>query len=191
MKKICLVGAVDKRAISYPLLKVLMHLGKTLVVSDDGVYRRFSEELETSYGFENSEFLITPVITETVQKEVENKAFQFDYIVYITSNEIPLQCDKVIYCRGVDKGIATKTTLKQLENIEHTEVYVTFSRLEDSSLLKIEPTKGIMAYIFECEERKEFQATKEVAYASMLEKFFDKELDIPKASIKGLLQRKG
>jgi hypothetical protein len=81
--------------------------------------------------------------------------------------------------------------MKVLENTEHIEVVMTFSKVEDASLLKIEPTKSIMAYIYECEDTKLFQDTKDVAYATMLDKFFDKELDIPKASIKGVLQRKG
>jgi hypothetical protein len=191
MKRICLVGPVDKRAISYPLLKVTMFLGKTLVITDDGVYRRFAENYEATFGFENSDFIVTPLITEEVLAEVEKLKNQYEFIVYITTNEIPPECDKIIYCHGVDKGIANNSTMKVLENTEHIEVVMTFSKVEDATLLKIEPTKSIMAYIYECEDTKLFQDTKDVAYATMLDKFFDKELDIPKASIKGVLQRKG
>lgn len=189
MKKICLLGAVDKRAVSYPLLKCLMFLGKVLVVTDDGVYRRFADEYESRFSFENSEFIVTPVIDEEVQKEVDSISHSYDYVVYITTNEIPSGCDKIIYFRGVEKSIASKGTLKVLENMEYKEVYITFSKLQDSSALKIEPSKSVMSYVFECEDKKEFVPTKDAGFASMLFTFFEKELDIPKASIKKLLLR--
>lgn len=191
MNQICLIGPVDKRAISYPLIKTLMFLGKTLIVTDDGIYRRFDEDYGSRFSFENSEFIIAPVITEEILQEVKGLASSYENILYITTNELPSGVDKVLYCRGVDKGVVTESTLKALENTDHTEVYVTFSKLTDNSLLKIQPTKSALDYIMECEDRKSFLATKDSAFATMLDKFFSQELDIPKASIKGLLLRKG
>jgi hypothetical protein len=191
MKKICLIGPVDKRAIAYPLLKCLMFLGKTLIITDDSVYRRFSETYETRFGFAQSEFIVAPVIDKDVIDHVESVSSTFDYVLYITTNELPVGMDKILYCHGIEKGIATSDVLSVLENIDHTEVYVTFSRVADNTALKIEPSKSIMAYVFECEDRKDFVGTTDGAYSSMLHKFFEKELDVPKATLKGLLQRKG
>lgn len=191
MKTICLIGPVDKRAISYPLIKTLMHLGKTLVVTDDGVYRRFDTEYASRFSFENSDFIVTPVIDRTVQEEVNQIADLYETVLYITTNELPPNCDKVVYCRGVDRAILNLGVLDALEEKEFIEVYVTFSKLSDNTLLKIEPNKNTLAYIYECEDKKEFLPTKESAYSDMLSKFFESELDIPKNTIKGLLQRKG
>jgi hypothetical protein len=191
MKKICLVGPVDKRAIAYPLLKCLMFLGRTLVVTDDSVYRRFSETYETEFGFANSEFSVVPVVTKEVEERINSISSTFEYVLYITTNELPEGMDKILYCHGVEKGIATSGVLSVLENIEYTDVYVTFSRVTDSEALKMEPSKSIMSYVFECEERKDFVGTTDGSYAAMLHKFFEKELDVPKATIKGLMTRKG
>ena len=69
MRKICLLGGVDKRAIAYPLIKVLMFMGKTLVVADDGVYRRFSDDYALRFNYQNSDFIISPLIDEGILEE--------------------------------------------------------------------------------------------------------------------------
>lgn len=191
MKKIALIGPVDKRSIAYPLLKCLMFLGKVLVVSDDGTYRRFSSTYETDFGFGNSEFIITPKVTEEVLEDVKRRSNVYDYLVFITTNELVDGMDKVLYCHGVGKNMASENTLTDLEKVEFIDVYITLSKTGDPKALKIEPSKGVMSYIFACEESQQFVATKDASYTSMLYKFFDKEMGIPKNSIKGLLQREG
>ena len=187
MKQICLIGPVDKRPIAYPLIKCLMYLGRVLVVADESVYRRFSEDLETDYTHNNSEFHISATPN---YKELKERGEAFDYVVYITTNELPEGNDKVIYCRGINKNICTTPVLKVLDDIEHIEVYLTFSKPTEEKALKVEPSKGVMTYINECEEQMEFVATKDAAYANMLQKFFEKELELPLKAIKGLLGRK-
>lgn len=192
MKKICLIGPVDKRAISYPLIKTLIFLGKTLIVTDDGIYRRFDEEYNNRFSFENSEFIVTHNIKdEEVKREIEQISSSFDYVLYITTNELPEDCDKIVNCKGVDKGFVSRSVEKEIEKSEHIEVYVTFSKLSDSSLLKIEPNKSTLSYLAECEDKKEFLSTKDASFATMLSKFFETELDLQKSTIKGLLLRKG
>jgi hypothetical protein len=191
MKRICLIGPVDKRAIAYPLIKCMMFLGKTLVVTDDSVFRRFSESYDLNFGLANAEFIITPVIDKTVLTHVTSVESSFDYILFLTTNELPPDCDKVLYCHGVEKGFCSSGVLKALENVEYTEVLVTFSKVTDTSVVKIEPSKSVMTYIFECEDKKEFVESADSSYASMVEQFFTKELDVPKKTLSGLMRRKG
>lgn len=191
MKQICLLGPVDKRVIAYPLLKVLMFLGKTLIIADDGVYRRFDDEFRMRFAFGNSEFIITPQVSPVLLAEIEGLAPSFDFVLFITNNELPSACDKIIYCRDTEKAIISNGTLSALEDQDFTEVYVTFSRLRDSSLLKVEPSKALMSYIWDCENAKRFSVLKDQGVAFMLEKFFQTELGVPKTTIKGLLAREG
>lgn len=190
MKKINLVGPVDKRAIAYPLIKTLMFLGKVLIVTDDSNFRRFSETKELCFDFAQSEFMTVLDIDSSVLGEVNSRSGGFEYILFISTDNFVEGCDRTLYCHGVDKSFASKYTITEIEKSEFTEVFITFSKLEDPKALKIEPSKSVMGYIFDCEEKQEFLGTKDPAYATMLHKFFEKELDIPKATIKGLLLRK-
>jgi hypothetical protein len=168
-----------------------MFLGKVLVITDDASFRRFSPSYATEFGFETSEFIVTPLVSEEVIDAAKRKESVYDFVVYITTNELVSGMDKVLYCHGVGQNMATEDVMTQLEKEEYTDVYVTLSKVGDSKAMKIEPSKGVMEYIFSCEENQEFIGTKDVAYSSMLYKFFEKEMGIPKNSIKGLLQRKG
>lgn len=190
MKRICLIGPVDKRIISYPLLKCLMLLGKTLVVTDDGVYRRFHERYESDFDFGHSRFIVTPKIDQCVLEKVRELENQYDYILYITTNELPEACDRVVYVRGLEKSICSQDTLDALENIEHAEVLITFDKNANTEAVKITPTMSSLAYVMACEENKEFVDIKDARYASIMFKLFEKELDISEKAIRSIMKRK-
>lgn len=188
-KILCIVGATDKRAITYPLIKTLMHLGRTLIVSDDGVYRRFDDTYQTNFDFGNSEFLITPKVDEAIMESVSQKEGQFEYIVYITTDEVPPKADKVIYCRGIDKGFASQDTLKLIEESEFIEVLVTFDKVQDKKALKIAPTIKQYQYLNRCEDRKEFLPSADTSFVTVVATFFEEQLDLPKNTIKAILTK--
>ena len=189
MKRFCLIGPVDKRFIAYPLLKVLMHLGKTLVVTDDGVYRRFDEGYGKRFSVGHSDFIVEPVIDSNVLEEVKGISSGYETVLYITTNELPESCDKIVYCRGVDKGLITPDVLEVLENKEYVQVYITLAKLKDSGVLKIAPGKGLLEYVMACEDRKMFLPTRDTYYVTMISTLFEDKLGVPKSTIKGLLQR--
>ena len=189
MRKICLLGGVDKRAIAYPLIKVLMFMGKTLVVADDGVYRRFSDDYALRFNYQNSDFIISPLIDEGILEEVASVEDSYDSILFITTNELPLGCDKVIHCRGVEKAFSSKAVLNEAEKLDYKEVYVTSSKVDSDSNLVINPNKAVYSYLSVCEDKKEFIGTKEGALTSLLLSLFDKELNLPKKTVSGLLRR--
>lgn len=189
MKKICLLGGVDKRAIAYPLIKVMMYMGKTLIVADDGVYRRFSDTYDTRFNYQNSDFIIAPVITEDIISEVDKVADLYENILYITTNEVPDGCDKVVYGRGKERAICSTGVLNEAEKTDFIEVYVTYGKVESSTNMKIEPNKAVLSYLSECEDKKEFLGTKDGAFTSLLVTLFDKELNLPKKTVQGLLRR--
>lgn len=193
MKKIAIIGAVDKRVIAYPLLKVLTYLGKVLVVTDESTYRRFDENYSRRFEANLINYWVETEVTEKTYQEVDNLVTPYDFVVFITTNEIPPSTDKIIYCRGIDKGFGTPDVVQQLEEKPIDEVltvYVTFSKLEDKTLIRLEPSKTMYMYIAECEDKKEFVDLKDTATASMLYKFFEDELGVPKSTIQGLLKRK-
>lgn len=185
-----LVGAVDKRGIAYPLLKVLMLTGRTLVITDDAMYRRFDDEYRVDFGFENSHFLIQPVITQELVNRLMPIIANFDNVVYITTTEI-IKADKTIYLRGINRAILGNEPLRQLEEVDHIEVFVTYSRLEDTRALKLEPSKAQLKYFSDCEDNREFLDTKDVTFVALLEALFEKELDMPRKTIKKIMLRKG
>lgn len=200
MQQFLLIGPVDKRPITYPLLKVLSYLGKTLVVADDGNYRRFADNYESEFELGNIDFSITPVVTEEVFKQVNETHEIYDYVVYITNNELPQSEDylnniaKIIHCRGVDKGFISKANAQVLEDLPSEKTltaYVTYSNVEDKRLLKVTPNKGTLSYVSECEDKKEFVDIKDSMYATLIYTFFEKELHLPKETIAKLLKRKG
>lgn len=190
-KTLALLGATDKRAISYPLIKVLMHLGRTLIVTDDGLYRRFDEDYNTNFDFENSEFLIIPKLEDEHKELINQKSKSFEYVLYITTNEIPDNASKIVYCRGIDKGLASISTLRQIEDSEFIEVLVTFDKVADKKALKIVPSIKQYKYFSQCEDRKEFLDSADSAFVTLLTTFFEEQLDLPKSTIKSILARKG
>ena len=188
-KILCIVGATDKRAITYPLIKTLMHLGRTLIVSDDGVYRRFDETYQTNFDFGNSEFIIVPKVDAELIESINQKEGQFEYVVYITTDEVPPKADKIIYCRGMDKGFASQDTMKLIEESEFTEVLITFDKVQDKKALKIAPTIKQYQYLNRCEDRKEFLPTADPSFATVITKFFEEQLDLPKNTLKAILTK--
>lgn len=188
-KILCIVGATDKRAITYPLIKTLMHLGRTLIVSDDGVYRRFDDTYQTNFDFGNSEFIITPQVDSTLIDSINQRDAQFEYILYITTNEIPPNTDKVVYCRGIDKGLASEDTLKQIEESEFIEVLITFDKIQDKKALKIAPSIKQYQYLNRCEDHKEFLPSTDPAFVTVVASFFEEQLDLPKNTIKAILSK--
>lgn len=194
MKTLALIGPVDKRVISYPLIKVLSFLGKTLVITDDSTYRRFAENYEQRFQVGTVDFIVEPLVTEKNYEEVEKNPVPYDFVVYITTNELPPKYDHVVHCRGIDKGFGTKPIVDQLDNEPQDKVstvYITYSKIEDKTLHHVEPSKNALAYCAECEDKKEFTDIKEPTMASNIYTFFEKELNIDKSTISGLLKRKG
>ena len=186
-------GATDKRVVTYPLLKVLMHLGRVLIVTDDALYRRFDGEYGTNFEFENSEFIVVPKVDDSVIEMVKQKQGVFEYVVYITTNEVP-QSDKVVCVRGINKGLPSLSVQEQLEKIENSqyiEALFTFEKVEDKKALKITPSIKHYEYVTLCEDRKEFLESKDVAFSSLITTFFSEQLGLDKTKIKTVLGKEG
>lgn len=191
MKTICLIGPVDKRAIAYPLIKCLTELGRALIITDDSVYRRFSDNYDTEFSYSNSEFRVVTIVDEEVIKEVEQVKTNFEYVLYITTSELPDGCDKVIYAHGVGKSFLGEDLVSSIENKECREVIITMTPVKDKTIPKITPDKTVMSYIYACEEHKEFLPSKDSGFITMVTTLFEEELEVPKNTIRGLLLRKG
>ena len=82
MKQIQLVGPVDKRAIAYPLFKMCDTMGKTLVVTDDANFRRFSDDYSNEFTLGRSDFVITNDISQAIIGDLGVKLNTYDYVIF-------------------------------------------------------------------------------------------------------------
>jgi len=190
--EILLYGLADKRFIAYPLLKVVKELGKVLVVSDDGCFRRFSDEGVLEFSLGNIDFMVSANY-ESISQEVSSIKHQYNYIVYVLSNEIPQGVTKVIQVKGVSKhfyDLENENTFHvDNKELDIVDVVVSFNKLKDKEVLTIIPSKSLIEYVYNCEDSRDFLATKDSSYASMLQVFFEKELGFNKNQLKSLLAK--
>lgn len=187
MYSICLIGGVDKRVIAYPLLKCLGLMGKTLVIADNSVYRRFGENYETDFELGQLGFKVLPVIPKDVT-ELDINVDIYDYVLYITTNEV-IVSDKVVYCHGLEKAIASPKVLNALEGMDIKDITLTMGKVEKGTLA-IGYSKEAMGYICSCEEHKDFVPCTGVSFSTLMVELFDDVFKMSKDNMKKLLARK-
>lgn len=156
MIKICLIGPVDKRIIAYPLIKVLDNIGKTLVVTDDANFRRFSDDYGNDFAFGRSEALVVRNVQEIESKEKIPNMSGFDFVVFVTTNELIKDSDLIVYCHGANRSLVTPDVLEELEGIEYKEVLLSNVKNTDKNVLKVPVVTETIDYVWKCEEAKVF-----------------------------------
>ena len=102
MKQIQLVGPVDKRAIAYPLFKMCDTMGKTLVVTDDANFRRFSDDYSNEFTLGRSDFVITNDISQAIIGDLGVKLNTYDYVIFINTNDLIDNNDCLVYYNNAD-----------------------------------------------------------------------------------------
>ncbi len=190
MKKICIVGPIDKRVVVYPLIKVADLVGKLLVVTDDANFRRFGDDFEKEFNRGNSDFLILNDIDD--DEILENKGFRvanYDFIIYITTKSLIKDCDKYVYCHGMSKTVLPEKTLFELDKVEHTEVYITQSVLKEKGIIKVGVDKVTMGYVWGCEESRSFVPLKDSNMAKISSFLFADYIGVSQDEYKKLLLR--
>lgn len=156
MKRVTIVGAVDKRLIVYPLMHVLGLTGKTILVTDDGNLRRFGDTYEKEFSKGINDVRVVQEVSERVEEKGE-----YDFEVYVTTNEIVDESDLVVYCHGLHKTFATEPVIEKFEELESKqEVLVTASRVKEveKGVTRLEISKDTIGYVCDCEEHKDFIA---------------------------------
>lgn len=164
MKRICILGPIDKRIITYPLIKVLDLTGKLLVVSDDACFRRFADDLGTEFMYGQSQFLITPTVTKDYASSKGYKEDEYDFVLYTTTNERFDDVDALIYCHGINKSMLDEVDLEFLEELPHKEVIISPNKIpvpkgeapKESKAIKIDLLKDCLHYVYTCEENRSF-----------------------------------
>ena len=156
MKRIEILGPVDKRAIVYPLFKACDVLGKVLVISDDSNLRRFADKYEKEFTVGRSDFIILPEVTKETVAELSVKFAGYDYVLLVTVNTIFDDCDCIVYCHGAGQLYCNEDVLEGLEEIAHKDVVISAQKPKEKgeTFLSIEG-KGLK-YIWDCEESKMF-----------------------------------
>lgn len=160
MRQIQLLGPVDKRAIAYPLFKVCDIMGKTLVVTDDSNFRRFGENFEREFTVGRSDFVIVNDVSKAILEELGVRLSNYDYVIFITTNELIDSNDCLVYCHGNDNLVCSDTNLDYLDAIEHIDVTISIQKPKKEkgekagAYLSVD-TKSF-AYVWECEESKMF-----------------------------------
>ena len=189
MKKICLIGPVDKRAITYPLIKLLDLTGKTLIVSDDGNFRKFDDEFEPLFTKGRVDFRIIPVLDDEGVESINTTGY--DYVIYVVANLLVKDCDKYVYCHSLNKGVCTKDVIDTLEDKveDYKDVVITPSVVKDRSILKVPMDKDTIGYIWGCEEANQFIPCKNAKITKLIAYLFSDVLDIPQDTIVKALGR--
>lgn len=199
MKKFCFIGPADKRLVIYPLLRCLSFMGKTLVITDNPMFKRFSDDYNTDFELGTIEFKIIPKLDEQYSSEIKIHS-SVDYVIYDLLNELPKgDIDKIFYCHGINKCICREDVIQCLKGKECVDVYITMSKVKDMNSFHLKYTKDYMSYVCECEENREFVSYKNTSYSIMIDKFFQKEIQVSlkesksttssKAVINGLMER--
>lgn len=198
MKRVCILGPIDKRVLVYPLIKVLELTGKTLVVTDDACFRRFAPDLGLDFECGQAKFVIRPKVNEGVLTEVGLSEDAFDYVVYVTTDELILNCDSTVYCHGVNKSMLSEDNLEFLGDIKYKEIIISPNKIpekEENSVvnpIKVNILKDMLHYVFTCEENRSFMY--QTKAGSLLPKIianvFEDSLGISAETIAKLLERK-
>ena len=194
MKKICLIGPVDKRVLAYPLLKILDLTGKTLVVTDDSNFRKFSDNYSMSYSIGRADVRIVNNINsddfDIKSLDLSVKLDEYDYILYITTNELISGCDSVVYCHSLNKAMCTEDVLSVLEGVEHKDVTITTGVIKEKGILSITLDKNSLKYIWCCEETKLLCECKDANICKSVAYLFSEVLGVSKDSLIKTLGRK-
>ena len=175
MKKINLIGPVDKRLVAYPLLKAMIMLGKTLVITDDANFRRFSDKYELNFNYAQSDFIILHNISDFKEDMLDQPITVYDFILYITTNEL-VESDLVVYCHGLNKSIVTEEVKEKLEDIEHKEIYITTTPIKQKGIIQITVGKN-MSYVWGCEEYRLFMPCSDTSITKVVAHVFTDILD--------------
>lgn len=189
MKKICLIGPVDKRILAYPLLKVLDLTGKTLVLTDDANFRRFSDDYGSEFSIGRIDIKVIHDITPNILS-VLKVGDDYDYALIITTNTLIDDCDSVVYCHSLNKAMCTPEVLEVIEGVEHKDVTVTCSVVKDKGILKMVVDKAGLGYIWYCEETKLFCECKDAKLSKAVAYLFSDVLGISQDSIVKTLGRR-
>lgn len=193
------MGPVDKRVITYPLMKVLELSGKVLVITDDSCFRRFDDLLGTDFSLGQAHFIIRPKVSAETPTEEGFREEDFDYVVYITTNELIKDCDSLVYCHGVNRSLLSDDNLDFLEENPHSEVLISPNKIlekdfenKKSKVIKVDILKDMLHYVFSCEENRTFmyQTKPGSLIPNILANVFSDTLGIPASSIAKILERK-
>lgn len=201
MKRICILGPVDKRIITYPLVKVLDLTGKLLVVTDDACFRRFADDLGAEFMYGQSQFLVTPFVTKETTKERGYKEEDFDFVLYTTTSERIDEVDALIYCHGVNRSMLPDDDLEYLEEIPHKEVIISPNKIPENKEeekskkdkpVKIDLLKDCLHYVYTCEENRSFmyQSKPGTALPKVLEYLVGNVIGLNADKIAKILERK-
>lgn len=188
MKKINLIGPVDKRLVAYPLLKAIDLIGKCLVITDDANFRRFADDYSLNFNFGNSDFIIVHEMEKFKEEDLDQPITVYDYILYITTNTI-VESDLIVYCHGLNKSFLTDDVYSKLQEIEHKEIYITPSKIKLKDIIQIPVGKNI-SYVWGCEENREFIPCTDVTLTKVIGHVFSEGLGIDKEELVKYMGRK-
>lgn len=183
MKKVCLLGVVDKRSIAYPLIKLLSLSGKLLVVTDDISFMRFSDTGGSEFTIGNTDFVVVRGVDE-----YSGDTSVYDYGLFITLNKVLPDYNKVVYCHGLNKSMLPVDSLAPLDVVGYEDLLITPNK---TKLFKMDITKEVMMYVWLCEELQEFNLVyRNSMLVRVMHKFFGDFLGVKIDVVAKLLERK-
>lgn len=193
MKKISVVGCVDKRFVVYPLIHVLSLLGRVAIITDDTSFQRFGDGQE--YDIEVGTALIyirTGLTEESIEEILLEAGEPFDYLLVIANTFVYPQAS-VIHLASITKGFenfpyVTSEDLSEKEDIK--KVYLTASKPKNLEGLKIVISPKLLAYVYACEDSRRFFPMNDSGVVGMLATLFGDRIDTPAKTLVKMMVRR-
>lgn len=197
MRKIQICGGVDKRAIVYPLLKIMLQKGKVILLTEDSNIKRLSETKDKLV-FERGTLTVVmkPQITEEDIENWETKLY-LDYMVIVTEEELK-GVDKRIRVKGyterlIEEEISFDLDAKEDKTKEQEEVTLIPKRVkakkgeEKDTSIECILDRSLLEYIWHVEEKGDLLPCKHKGVQKVLVELLKEEA----SEIKEMLRKEG
>ena len=193
MKRICLVGPIDKRILIYPLIKTLMYSHNALIITDDGSYRRILPNYDSNGTIEHVGVITIPdeqlIDEKYILEKIEFSEEDLDYIIYVTTNRIIDNCDQVIYFKGSKSSFCTDELDEKLTEMEVEQVIIDLEVPNLKSNKQIRLGMDEFHYLYTVEQSKQFLNIKNKKLLGKLAVIISFILDITQNNVISLMNR--
>lgn len=135
MRKIVVVGKVDSRALVYPMARSLALNGMTVIITDDGAYRRLYHGKGNFGVVSGVDIVVSNQIDDNYMDLIKDTGLTYENVIVVTNDFIPSDADGIVVCHGVDRSIL------QVEIEEEGDKFI-LPPLIDSNIDKDDKTDG-------------------------------------------------
>lgn len=191
MKRIVLLGPIDKRILIYPLARALSIEHNVIVIADDGVYRRLYQGTER-YGTCGKVDIAVGVDINSVLSDAPNYfGVQHNFQLIASNNEVPAKTDYVINCLGVDRTICPENNTPEIKDIPFKNVVLSYKVPKDKNKIAVTIGMEAVKYLFDVEEQRQLKVLPIKNINKVIAKTFGEATGLGENHLYKLLNKKG